>query len=51
MLTLKEDTMLGDVPAGWDVKPLKCLLCADYPGAWGEEKGAAHESEYYGPRT
>ena len=39
MLTLKEDTMLGDVPAGWDVKPLKGLLCADYPGAWGEERG------------
>lgn len=39
MLTLKDDTMLGDVPDGWDVKPLRRLVTADYPGDWGEERG------------
>ena len=33
MLTLKENTMLGDVPDDWDVKPLNRLLSANYPGA------------------
>ncbi|HWQ38353.1 MAG TPA: restriction endonuclease subunit S [Burkholderiales bacterium] len=40
MLTLKEDTMLGDVPDAWDAKPLNRLLSADYPGDWGDERGA-----------
>ena len=40
MLTLKDDTMLGNIPGGWDVKPLCRLLIADYPGDWGEERGA-----------
>ena len=39
MLTLKEDTMLGSVPRNWDVKPLRGLLSAHYPGDWGEERG------------
>jgi type I restriction enzyme S subunit len=39
MLTLKEDTMLGDVPDSWDVKPLHCLLSANYAGDWGEDHG------------
>lgn len=39
MLTLKEDTMLGDVPAGWDVKPLSRVLSANYSGDWGDERG------------
>jgi len=39
MLTLKEDTMLGDIPDGWDAKPLNSLLSANYPGDWGEERG------------
>jgi len=39
MLTLKEDTMLGDVPDDWDGKPLRLLLNANYPGDWGEERG------------
>lgn len=40
MLTLKDDTMLGDVPDSWEVKPLHRLLSADYPGDWGDERGA-----------
>jgi len=39
MLTLKEDTMLGDVPEDWDVKPLSGVLSANYPGDWGEDRG------------
>jgi type I restriction enzyme S subunit len=39
MLTLREDTMLGDVPEDWDVKPLHRLLTANFPGDWGEERG------------
>jgi hypothetical protein len=39
MLTLKEDTMLGDVPDGWNVKPLDRVLSAHYPGDWGAERG------------
>ena len=41
MLTLKEQTMLGDIPNNWHVKPLKSLLSSHYPGAWGEERGAS----------
>ena len=32
MLTLKEDTMLGDVPNDWDIRPLRRLLSANFPG-------------------
>ena len=39
MLTLKEDTMLGNVPRDWDIRPLRSLLSAHYPGDWGEERG------------
>lgn len=39
MLTLKGHTMLGGIPAAWDAKPLHALLSADYPGAWGDERG------------
>ncbi len=39
MLTLKEDTMLGDVPDDWDAKPLHRVLAANFPGDWGEERG------------
>ena len=39
MLTLKEDTMLGDVPNDWDIRPLRRLLSANFPGDWGEERG------------
>ena len=39
MLTLKQDTMLGNVPKDWDVKPLKSLLAFNAPGDWGDDGG------------
>ena len=39
MLTLKQATMLGNVPSGWDVKPLKALLEFNAPGDWGDDGG------------
>jgi len=40
MLALKEQTMLGNIPNNWRVKPLISLLSSHYPGEWGEERGA-----------
>lgn len=39
MLTLKDHTMLGDIPESWDSKPLRAMLIEHYPGDWGEERG------------
>ena len=39
MLTLKQDTMLGDIPGDWDVKPLNALLKSNAPGDWGDDGG------------
>ncbi len=39
MLTLKQKTMLGDVPNDWAVKPLKKLLKFNAPGDWGDDGG------------
>lgn len=39
MLTLKQDTMLGNIPDDWGVKPLKVLLKSNNPGDWGDDGG------------
>jgi type I restriction enzyme S subunit len=39
MLTLKQHTMLGDVPDDWTVKSLKTLLEFNAPGDWGDDGG------------
>ena len=39
MLTLKQQTMLGDIPSDWQVKPLKSLLKGNFPGDWGDDHG------------
>lgn len=39
MLTLKEKTMLGDIPGDWDSKLLVAVLSDHYPGDWGDESG------------
>lgn len=39
MLTLKQDTMLSNVPDDWDVKPLNALLESNAPGDWGDDGG------------
>ena len=39
MLTLKQETMLGNVPNDWAVKPLKKLLKFNAPGDWGDDGG------------
>lgn len=39
MLTLKQDTMLGNVPEDWGVKQLKALLELNAPGDCGDDGG------------
>lgn len=39
MLTLKEQTMLGNVPDDWQVIPLRKLISKHYAGDWGDERG------------
>jgi type I restriction enzyme S subunit len=39
MLTLKQDTMLGNIPKDWGVKPLKKLLKHNASGDWGDDGG------------
>ena len=39
MLTLTEQTMLGNIPSDWRSKPLKSLLSQHYPGDWGDDRG------------
>ena len=39
MLTLQEQTMLGDIPGNWDSKPLAAVLGEHYPGDWGADRG------------
>ena len=39
MLTLAQDTMLGNIPSDWRAKPLKKLLALNTPGDWGEDRG------------
>jgi len=40
MLTLKQKTMLGDVPSDWGFEPLGRLLAGHFPGDWGDERGS-----------
>ncbi|MDE2744229.1 MAG: restriction endonuclease subunit S [Gemmatimonadota bacterium] len=39
MLTLQENTMLGEIPNGWKSKSLAEVLTEHYPGDWGKEHG------------
>ena len=39
MLSLKESTMLGEIPGCWETKILAELLREHYPGDWGQERG------------
>ena len=39
MLTLKQNTMLGNIPGDWDVKQLRQLLEFNAPGDWGDDGG------------
>ena len=39
MLTLQENTMLGEIPNGWKSKSLAEMLTEHYPGDWGKEYG------------
>ena len=39
MLTLAQDTMLGNIPTDWRVESLKALLISNAPGDWGEDRG------------
>jgi type I restriction enzyme, S subunit len=39
MLTLKQTTMLGEIPHDWNYAPLRQLLTGHFPGDWGDERG------------
>jgi len=39
MLSLKEDTMLGNIPSHWQVRPLRELVKENQAGDWGAEGG------------
>jgi type I restriction enzyme S subunit len=39
MLTHRHRTILGDIPADWDAKPLKTLITEHFAGDWGADEG------------
>ena len=39
MLTHRYDTVIGDIPADWDSKPLRRLLKTQFSGDWGSDEG------------
>jgi type I restriction enzyme S subunit len=39
MLTHRHRTILGDIPADWDAKPLKSLITEHFAGDWGSDEG------------
>ena len=39
MLTHRSRTILGDIPADWDVKPLRTLISEQFAGDWGDDEG------------
>lgn len=39
MLTCRHRTILGNIPADWDAKPLKSLITEHFAGDWGADEG------------
>lgn len=39
MLTHRYRTILGDIPANWDAKPLRSLIAEHFAGDWGDDDG------------
>lgn len=39
MLTHRFRTILGDIPADWDAKPLRILIAEHFAGDWGDDDG------------
>jgi len=39
MLTHRSRTILGDIPADWDAKPLRTLITEQFSGDWGDDDG------------
>lgn len=39
MLTHRFRTILGDIPADWDAKPLRSLIAVHFAGDWGDDEG------------
>jgi type I restriction enzyme S subunit len=39
MLTHRLRTILGDIPADWDAKPLRTLITEHFAGDWGDDDG------------
>lgn len=39
MLTHRHDTIIGDIPEDWQLKPLRTLLEIQFSGDWGSDEG------------
>jgi type I restriction enzyme S subunit len=39
MITHRSRTILGDIPADWDAKPLRALIAKQFAGDWGDDEG------------
>ncbi len=39
MLTHRYQTILGDIPADWQAKPLRTLITEQFAGDWGDDEG------------
>jgi type I restriction enzyme S subunit len=39
MIRHRNQTILGDIPADWDARPLRSLLSDDLSGDWGDDEG------------
>ncbi len=39
MLTHRSKTILGDIPADWDARPLRALTSEQFSGDWGDDEG------------
>lgn len=39
MLTHRSRTILGDIPADWETKPLRTLITEHFAGDWGDDDG------------
>ncbi|MEF8728336.1 MAG: restriction endonuclease subunit S [Accumulibacter sp.] len=39
MLTHRSRTILGDIPADWEAKPLRTLITEQFAGDWGDDDG------------
>ena len=39
MITHRSRTILGEIPADWEAKPLRALIADQFAGDWGDDDG------------